>query len=175
MHPYITTHTLPSHIAPALHQPALPPLATTAFPGGHDKKQTKGRCRFPPRFLTADRRPLPLPCTCTADQLAAGGGPRPCGAAAAAAAAELKCITYYVLRITQIQIQDTAGSRQPAARGPAEARGSAPIFHLIPDIFFIYPVPGCLPWAMQMQARAYTPLLYCVLRASRSHLADHRY
>jgi hypothetical protein len=28
MHPYITTHTLPSYIAPALHQPAPPPLAT---------------------------------------------------------------------------------------------------------------------------------------------------
>ena len=28
MHPYITTQTLPSYIAPALHQPAPPPLAT---------------------------------------------------------------------------------------------------------------------------------------------------
>ena len=28
MHPYITTHALPSYIAPALHQPAPPPLAT---------------------------------------------------------------------------------------------------------------------------------------------------
>ena len=28
MHPYITTHPLPSYIAPALHQPAPPPLAT---------------------------------------------------------------------------------------------------------------------------------------------------